>query len=199
VDGELSFSPLKYLPSSHSEFPELLLQPGDVLFNRTNSPELVGKSAVYKGAGAGQPEPCSFASYLIRLRPVGVPSTLLAHYINSPFGRAWVATQVVQQVGQANVNGTKLRALSVPVPQVAEQALLTERLARGLGLVARLRELTEDGATRCRTVDSAILAKAFRGELVPQHPSDEPASALLERIRTQSGKQTAKAGPSRRR
>jgi type I restriction enzyme S subunit len=54
VDGFLDLTELKYLPASHDEFPDLLLQPGDVLFNRTNSAELVGKTAVFHG----QREPC---------------------------------------------------------------------------------------------------------------------------------------------
>src|SRR5205085_2877427 len=63
VDGRLRLENLRFLPESHVEFPELLLQKGDLLFNRTNSAELVGKTAVFKEAGR-----FSFASYLIRLR-----------------------------------------------------------------------------------------------------------------------------------
>jgi restriction endonuclease S subunit len=73
-DGTIDFSSLKYLPRTHQEFPNLLLQPGDVLFNRTNSPELVGKAAVFPD-GVGM---ASFASYLIRLRPIGYLPNLLA-------------------------------------------------------------------------------------------------------------------------
>src|SRR5437762_3297227 len=63
-DGRLDLTDLKYLPAGHDEFPKLLLQAGDLLFNRTNSAELVGKSAVYSGV----PSPCSYASYLVALR-----------------------------------------------------------------------------------------------------------------------------------
>jgi type I restriction enzyme S subunit len=63
-DGELDLSRLKYLPQDHDEFPSLFLDDGDILFNRTNSPELVGKSAVYRS----QVVPCSYASYLISVK-----------------------------------------------------------------------------------------------------------------------------------
>src|SRR5688572_27326807 len=63
-NGSLDLTHLKYLPETHSEFPLLLLRAGDLLFNRTNSADLVGKTAAYKGV----PSPCSFASYLIRIR-----------------------------------------------------------------------------------------------------------------------------------
>ncbi len=109
-DGSLVFDSLKYLPADHNEFPALFLKKGDLLFNRTNSAELVGKSAVYRG----NPSPCACASYLIRARlRAGYVSEFLAYYINSTFGRAWVRSVVSQQVGQANVNGTKLKALTV--------------------------------------------------------------------------------------
>ena len=126
-NGELVLDVLKYLPADHDEFPDLLLRDGDVLFNRTNSAELVGKTAVYRG----NPAPCSCASYLIRARllPAYVPE-FLAYYINSPFGRAWVSTVVSQQVGQANVNGTKLKALSVPVPGLEEQQKIVAEIEK---------------------------------------------------------------------
>ena len=65
-EGTLNLERLKHLPLDHSEFPKLLLANGDLLFNRTNSAELVGKTAVYRG----RPDPCSFASYLISVRMI---------------------------------------------------------------------------------------------------------------------------------
>ena len=83
--GELDLDQLKYLPRDHDEFPELLLKKGDLLFNRTNSAELVGKCAVYEGV----PEVCSYASYLIGVRfPPGCDSRFIAMFINSVLGRA---------------------------------------------------------------------------------------------------------------
>jgi type I restriction enzyme S subunit len=118
VDGQLVYDGFKYLPLDHDEFPDLFLQPGDLLFNRTNSPELVGKSAVYDG----RVTPCSFASYLIRVRFHLVDARWVSHYLNSGAGRDWVRGVVAQQVGQANVNGTKLKAFAIPVPPADEVA-----------------------------------------------------------------------------
>jgi len=163
-NGELMLDVLKYLPADHDEFPGLLLRDGDVLFNRTNSAELVGKTAVYRG----NPTPCSCASYLIRLRllPAYVPE-FLAYYINSPFGRAWVSTVVSQQVGQANVNGTKLKALSVPVPGHAEQEQVVAEIEKqftrlGAGVAALQR--VQANLKRYR---AAVLKAACEGRLVP--------------------------------
>ncbi|HEY9899311.1 MAG TPA: restriction endonuclease subunit S [Pantanalinema sp.] len=179
VDGTLLMEGLKYLPADHDEFPELFLEAGDILFNRTNSPELVGKTAVFEGADG----PVSFASYLIRVRVRGCLPQIVSMYINSPFGRAWVGENINQQVGQANINGSKLRALTIPVPPLEEQRHIVAVVERALMSRGQVREtvgITLDGL---ETLTQSILAKAFRGELVPQDPNDEPASALLDRIR----------------
>ena len=178
--GAIDRTKLKYLPASHDEFPALFLMDGDVLFNRTNSPELVGKAAVYRGS-----EPTSFASYLIRVRCASILPDLMVRYLNSPIGREWVGQVASQQVGQANVNGTKLRALGIPLPPMAEQIEINRLLNAAFARADRL----EAEATRARALldrlEAALLAKAFRGELVPQDPNDEPASVLLDRIRAE--------------
>src|SRR5712691_8509377 len=102
-DGGLDFRKLKYLPANHSEFPLLLLEKGDLLFNRTNSTDLVGKSAVYKG----EFPQCSYASYLICVRfLVDEMVNYLCFYINSHYGRVWINSVYSQVAGQANVNGS---------------------------------------------------------------------------------------------
>lgn len=187
-DGDLDFSNLKYLPLDHDEFPGLHLQDGDLLFNRTNSPELVGKTAVYRS----QITPCSFASYLISVRfSGGYMPELASAFINSAYGKRWIKSVVVQQVGQANVNGSKLSALAVPVPPFEEQQ----------EIVSVLHTQTREIVDRLNSVDISlkqsaaqrqnILRAAFAGQLVPQDPNDEPANVLLERIRTERAAQVA--------
>ncbi|NOJ96594.1 hypothetical protein HMI51_27115 [Corallococcus coralloides] len=183
-NGKLQLADLKYLPKDHGEFPELLLKPGDMLFNRTNSPELVGKTAVY----CGEPRFASFASYLLRVRVIHHSPLLLSHFINSPAGRDWVASVVSQQVGQANVNGTKLRALVIPVPPLDEQHAIVARIDEALSRTERVMEVAREQARRLQSLEQALLSKAFRGELVPQDPSDEPASDLLMRIGAERAK-----------
>lgn len=180
-EGKLSLSSLKFLPEQHGEFPDLLLRAGDVVFNRTNSAELVGKSAVYKGV----PYRASFASYLIRVRCCGLLPELLSGYINSSIGREWVASVVNQQVGQANVNGTKLRQLGVPVMPKVEQGEITRRIEHAFTWIDQLAAEACSARNLIDHLDQAILAKAFRGDLVPRDPNDEPASVLLDRIRAQ--------------
>ncbi|MBK6277671.1 MAG: restriction endonuclease subunit S [Gammaproteobacteria bacterium] len=158
VDGELRFDELKYLPANHDEFPKLYLNPGDLLFNRTNSPELVGKSAVY----AGSAKECSFASYLIRVRLVdGAVPKLLAAYINSSHGRRWVKSVVTQQVGQANVNGTKLQALSVPLPPQGEQLRIASDVERRLSILRATEAQVDSNLQRVVRMRQSILGSLF--------------------------------------
>lgn len=193
IDGYLDYSELKYLPSNHSEFPELLLAPGDILFNRTNSPELVGKTAVFTQGGD-----TSFASYLIRVRVAnGIQSRYVSHFINSPAGRRWVGSVVTQQVGQANVNGSKLKACAIPLPPSAEQVRIVDEVERVFSLVFATasqvrRELEQSGRLR-----QSILKWAFEGKLADQDPSDEPASVLLERIKAERATATPVKPPKR--
>ena len=179
-NGLLDLSDLKYLPEDHDEFPDLLLRKGDLLFNRTNSAELVGKSAVYEGA----PSPCSFASYLISVRALkGCDTRVLCYYLNSLFGRAWIASVVSQQVGQANVNGTKLQALTFPLPTEGEQEEIIQEVERRFSIVDEIEAQVEANLKRAARLRQGILKRAFEGRLVPQDPKDEPADKLLERIR----------------
>lgn len=181
-DGQLDYGNLKYLPAEHEEFPALLLEDGDILFNRTNSPELVGKTAVYRS----EISPCSYASYLIsvRLSRDYLPE-LASAYINSSYGRHWVKSVVVQQVGQANVNGTKLSALAVPLPPKREQSEIVKTMALQLTSAFEQEKLLGLSLKQSAAQRQNILRAAFAGELVPQDPRDEPASVLLERIRAE--------------
>jgi type I restriction enzyme S subunit len=161
-EGRLKREGLKYLPKSHSEFPDLFLEKEDLLFNRTNSPELVGKTAVY----IGNPNPCSFASYLIRVQfNNGASSHFVSSFINSAYGRNWIKTVVSQQVGQANVNGTKLQALSIPLPPAKEQKVIVEEIESLLSVTEEIEETIDINLKRAECLRQAILKKAFSGRL----------------------------------
>jgi type I restriction enzyme, S subunit len=178
-DGTLDFTALKYLPGGHPDVEKCRLLPGDLLFNRTNSPELVGKSAVFKTG----PDPTVFASYLIRVRlSTECSPDWVALVINSPRGRQYIATVRTQQVGQANVNGTKLAAMPIPLPPIEEQDRILGEVERQLSIADSMASEIQRSLRRSGALRRAILEQAFSGELVPQDPLGEPASALLERI-----------------
>ncbi len=196
IDGALDFRALKYLPQDHEEFPDLFLRPGDLLFNRTNSAELVGKSAVY----AGYPERCSFASYLIKVEIIqGCDPRWASFVLNSSFGRHWIASVVSQQVGQANVNGTKLKACPIPLPPATEQQRVVSTIEQVFSNEESILESVRFNLVRCARLRQAILKWAFEGILVDQNPNDEPAEQLLERIRADGVSSFSSKGSRRRR
>jgi type I restriction enzyme S subunit len=179
--GRLDFTDLKYLPADHPDVAKLTLEPGDLLFNRTNSAELVGKSAVFTSH-----EHMTFASYLIRVRLTDrCDPRWAALVINGPPGREYIASVRTQQVGQANVNGSKLAAMPIPLPSAAEQRRIVAEVEARLSALDALRASIQRAQRRSASLRAAVLAKAFRGELVPQDPADEPADALLARIRAE--------------
>lgn len=185
-NGRIVMERLKFLPSNHHDVERYQLRDGDLLFNRTNSPELVGKSAVFVGAR----EPVAFASYLIRVRLDETCSPhWVAMYINGPRGRTWAADVRSQQVGQANINGTKLAALELPIPPREVQDQHVSEAERQLSILDSLSAAVDRALERSRQLRRAILERAFSGRLVAQDPSDEPASALLERIDAESAKE----------
>jgi len=140
LDGELDLRNLKHLRLSERDRKRLLLRNGDILFNRTNSKELVGKCAVYHS-----PEEYVFASYLIRVRidDSKADPDFVAYAINSPIGRQQIDALSRQIIGQANINSEELRGLQVPLPPLAVQKEIVERIAEQRRKIARERETVE--------------------------------------------------------
>lgn len=138
VDSALDIRNLKHVELRESERKKLALQDGDILFNRTNSKELVGKCAVFH-----EPSECAFASYLIRVRVQqgeAVPD-YISCTLNSAIGRQQIDAMSRQIIGQANINSHELRSLQIPLPPVAVQRRIMEKVAAGRARIAREREI----------------------------------------------------------
>jgi type I restriction enzyme, S subunit len=194
-DGNLVLDELKYLPINHEEFPDLLLAPGDLLFNRTNSSELVGKTGLYKG----YPAPCSFASYLIRVRVLdGVLPSVVKYSLNGSLGRQWIKDVVNQTVGQANVNGTKLAGFVFPLPPLVEQEAIVQAVEDQLSIIDHLEAELATKLKSAKVLRQSILRHAFTGQLVPQDPNDEPASELLKRIAAERAARARESAAAKR-
>jgi type I restriction enzyme, S subunit len=160
-DGSLALDDLKYAPFGSADIP--MLEPGDVLFNRTNSAELLGKTAVY----AAELSSCSFASYLVRIRlKPDVNPYFFAAWLNSSYGKAWVAENKSQQVGQANLSAGKLRLMPLPIAPLPEQKAAVELLRTGQAAIALQYEISVELEGQSKSLRQSILASAFRGELV---------------------------------
>lgn len=177
-DGKLDWSNLVYT-SDQTEIEKYRLAAGDVLFNRTNSPELVGKTALFNGE-----REAIYAGYLIRIRcrDVLLPA-FLSYCLNAPDGRAYCWEVKTDGVSQSNINAKKIAAFRFVLPSIEEQAEIVRRIESAFDWLDRMAADHAAAARLLPKLDAAILAKAFRGELVPQDPNDEPASVLLDRIK----------------
>ncbi|HSZ14891.1 MAG TPA: restriction endonuclease subunit S [Solirubrobacteraceae bacterium] len=112
ADGRVDLNDLKYVDLSDKDTDRHLVRNGDILFNRTNSAELVGKTAVFRG-----PEPMAYAGYLIRIRMADdrLPD-YLAGFLNSGYGKAVLRRMAKSIIGMANINARELRSIKLPLP-----------------------------------------------------------------------------------
>lgn len=179
-DGKLDWSDLVFTDDA-AEIAKYGLKDGDVLFNRTNSPALVGKTALFTGE-----REAIYAGYLIKVRckPQLLPA-FLTYCLNAPNGRAYSWEVKTDGVSQSNINAKKLAAFRFDLPSVQEQEEIVRRIERALSWINRITVDATSARKLIDHLDQSVLAKAFRGELVPQDPADEPASALLDRIRAE--------------
>ncbi len=125
TDGKILYSNLKYISKKIKDLPNLYLKNGDLVFNRTNSYELVGKCGIFYNE-----EPYTLASYLIRIRlgEHSIPD-FYSNYINSSLCReTQIEPSIIQQNGQANFNGTKLSNIIAPLPPLSEQQRIVAKL-----------------------------------------------------------------------
>ena len=124
--AEIDWSEVKRGELSESELNDLDLRAGDILFNRTNSLDLVGKIGMVRYT----PEAASFASYLVRLRtkPKRANPTWLAALLGSTTYQARIRRFATPGVSQANINPTSLRSLTIPLPPTAEQSNMVAAL-----------------------------------------------------------------------
>lgn len=161
--GEMDYSELKHVTLSDDEFEKYRLEKGDILFNRTNSKELVGKTAIFDG----KLDEAVFASYLIRvfIDEDEILPEYFVRYLNSPYGRAEIDKKSKQAVSQANINSTELRNMRIPLPSLEEQKRIVEQVE---GSEDRI-EIIESSLTHRNSIveelRKSLLATAFKGEL----------------------------------
>jgi len=174
--GEIDYGDLVFT-SDEEDIRRYILQPNDLLFNRTNSAEWVGKTAIYRGD-----IPCIYAGYLIRVRP-HINAEFLNAVMNSGYAKDYCNLVKTDGVNQSNINAQKLGSFLIPIPPMHEQFRIDAFIAKALPLIQTIGQNKEDIEALIASAKAKILDLAIRGKLVPQNSADEPASVLLERIR----------------
>jgi hypothetical protein len=147
----------------------------------------------------GEIEPCVFQNHVFRARlnDQRFSPKFFSWYGNSR-GYDYFLSRGKQTTNLASINKSVLSALPVPLPPAEEQDEIVRRVETLFSYADRLEARCRVAHAQVEHLTPALLAKAFRGELVPQDPNDEPASVLLERIRTARAASESIAGPKRR-
>lgn len=177
-------------PEFHRELAKSRLRAGTIVVVRTGEP---GVAAVIPAELDN-----SNCSDLVICRPVDCLNPHYgARYINSDFAKLFVYDNQVG-VAQQHFNVGAMSKLPVPFAPPAEQAEIVRVIDRSFTEIDRLTAEATSARHLLHRLDQAILSKAFRGELVPQDPTDEPASVLLEQLRVQRSGAPARARRERR-
>ena len=185
-DGEVVYDKLVF-SNNVEDNRKYLLQDGDLLFNRTNSAELVGKTAIFKGN-----RHVIYAGYLILLRPIKTNSEYLNYIFSSPYVRSYCKKVKTIGVQQCNINAEKVSQLLVPIAPFEEQMRIVDRIKEVLPSVDKYSisqynlDLLNVSLSEC--LKKSILQEAIQGRLVPQIAEEGTAHELLEQIKAEKQK-----------
>lgn len=177
-NGEIDWSNLAYT-SDEEDIKKYLLKSGDVLFNRTNSPELVGKTSIYRGE-----MPAIYAGYLIKLdyEKNIVVGDYLNYYLNSSKAKEYYMQVKTDGVSQSNINAKKIGEFEIPLPTLSEQHEIVRLIDELLARERKAQQATEQALASIDLMKKSILARAFRGELGTNKASEASALELLQQV-----------------
>jgi type I restriction enzyme S subunit len=184
----VNLADVRFLPGPAERYEAFHLSEGDLLFTRFNgNTELVGVCGVVPRLSRTLVHP----DKLIRGRTV--PQLCLPRYLeialNTGLPRESIARHVKTTAGQAGISGSDLKTAVVPLPPVEEQVQIVAAFQEMWSIAQAVRASVRAGLARASRLRQSILKRAFEGRLVAQEPGDEPAWALLERIRAARGGQ----------
>jgi type I restriction enzyme S subunit len=174
----------KRLPAHLEARPALTLENGDVLITRAGPRSRVAIACVVREAHP-RLMLCDKA-YRLRVKSETVNPVFVAYMLNAP--RSLEALEQMKTgISDSGLNLTQSKFLALPIPDFTlnTQSEIVRRIETMFNWIDRLASETTNARKLIDHLDQAVLAKAFRGELVPQDPNDEPASVLLERIKSE--------------
>ncbi|OCF94725.1 restriction endonuclease subunit S [Gilliamella sp. wkB308] len=187
-NGNLDWTDLVYT-SDQTEIDKYELIAGDVLFNRTNSPELVGKTSIYRGE-----RKAIYAGYLIKIQCLDdlIPE-YLNYNLNSPEAKQYCYEVKSDGVSQSNINAQKLGEYPIQIPSLEEQNEIVRRVEQLFAYADKIEQQVNIALEKVNHLPQSILAKAFRGELTAQWRTKNPdlitgensAASLLEKIQVE--------------
>jgi type I restriction enzyme S subunit len=178
--NELRLEDVAQIGCTEPELAKTCLRKGDLLIVEGNgSIDQIGRVALWNDEISG----CSHQNHIIRGRPGSdLSSDYALCWLLSPEGRKAIEAVASSSSGLHTLSISKVEGLPIPMCSLEEQQEVVRTIEAALSWIKRLASETTNARKLIDHLDRTILAKAFQGELVPQDPSDEPASVLLERI-----------------
>ena len=178
--GYLDLTEIKEIEASEEAIRDLALQYGDVLFNEGGDLDKLGRGWIWEN----QVPECIHQNHVFRARTYlpEMASRLISYWGNS-FGQLYFMRVGKQTTNLASINLSKLSEFPVPLPPLAEQAEIVREVEARISTLDNLELTLTDELKRAERLRQSILHRAFTGRLVPQDATDEPAAALLARLR----------------
>jgi len=159
-NGEIDYSDVGFVEEVDESS---LLQPGDIVFNRTNSLDQIGKTALYRGKDDYR---VSFASYLVRFRCGSkVLPEFLNYLLNSSYPTAWGRSEALPAIGQANLNPNRYGYLPIALPPLTEQRRIVEYISEFTGRIDALCAKTLQTVTLLKERRAALIGAAVTGRI----------------------------------
>ena len=180
--GYLDLDEVKTIRVPTEKAESLALQPGDLLLTEGGDRDKLGRGWVWEG----QIEQCIHQNHVFRARLIvdEFEPKFVSVYANT-FGREWFSLMGKQTTNLASISLTSLKSFPVPAPAIDEQRAILAEIERQSSFFDVVEQAINGGLKQADALRQSILREAFAGRLAPQAPPDEPASALLERIRTE--------------
>nr|WP_145552390.1 restriction endonuclease [Variovorax boronicumulans] len=192
--GQLLLHDLHEIELFGDEAKRLVLERNDLLIVEGNGSRTeIGRCARWDGSVPN----AVHQNHLIRARCVVVDSAFLEAWLNSPLAMSWIAELAATTSGLYTLSVSKIAKVPVPLPPLDEQLAAVKVMGPLFLDVDRQEGSVSFGLRQSAAQRQNILRAAFSGQLVPQDPADEPASALLARIRAARSPSSATTRPRR--
>lgn len=154
----MDLTALKWVELDGDDIPKFTVRRGDLMFNRTNSPKLVGKTAVWHSD-----EPYALAGYLVRVRfhEGKAEPEYVSSFLNSAYGKRYLFVKAKASNNMSNFSAGEFKKIPIPAPPIEVQ----QRFVAFATRVRTLRERLEGDATAADDLFHSLAQRAFRGEL----------------------------------
>ena len=194
-DGYLDLTEIKHIEVEPQDKNKYRLEFGDVLYTEGGDKDKLGRGAVWRS----QIESCIHQNHIFRARVFGgvISPEILSLYSQTKSAKKYFFRHAKQTTNLASINLTVLANLPVTIVCQSEQKQILQEIAARLSEADQLELTLITSLQQAEALRQSILKRAFSGQLVPQDPHDEPASALLARIKADKMQHTREPKSSR--